>query len=303
MNKIVLIGCGKIGMGYAYSLINNNYYVDELVLIDIDNEKAQTSALDLTFCLAYDKKKINIHAGNYNECKDANIVVIAAGANQNIGETKLDLVYKNSTLFKQIIDQVLANEFNGIFLVATYPSEILTTFTIKYSKFSPEKVIGLGTSINTAQLKSYLKSIFEISMDNIDVYVMGECGEYQFIPWSLASYGLYNMEQSCSNGTLEKVEENVKEFGEKTANNNNDYSFFTGMTTANITNAILNDEKIVLTVCSYDDVNDICVSSPTKIGAGGVIERIGYNLTPEDGEKMKKAIDSIKLGVDSITTE
>ena len=116
-NKVVIIGCGNVGMSYAYALLNQKTYVNELVLIDINTKKVEGEVMDLNHCLAYSPSKITIKLGDYKDCKDAKIVVISAGANQNVGETRMDLIHKNSKIFKSIVDNVMSSGFNGIFLV------------------------------------------------------------------------------------------------------------------------------------------------------------------------------------------
>ena len=116
-NKVVIIGCGNVGISYAYSLLNQKTYVNELVLIDINKEKTEGEAMDLNHGLAYSPSKINIYAGSYSDCHDADIIVIAAGANQKEGETRMDLIYKNSHIFKDIINNVMESGFNGILLL------------------------------------------------------------------------------------------------------------------------------------------------------------------------------------------
>lgn len=118
-NKIVIIGCGNVGMSYAYALLNQNTNVNELVLIDLDKERAIGEAMDLNHGIAFAPGRINIKAGDYSDCKDADIVCIAAGANQNPGETRMDLINKNSVIFKSIVTEVMKNKFDGIFLIAT----------------------------------------------------------------------------------------------------------------------------------------------------------------------------------------
>ena len=153
MNKIVLIGCGNVGMAYAYALVNQKVYVDELVLIDINKDKCEGEAMDLNHCMAYSPSKINVRVGDYTDCRDAKIVVIAAGANQNPGETRMDLIDKNSKIFKTIISDVVSNGFNGIFVVATNPLDVMTYITLKYSNFPVNRVIGSGTTLDTSRLR------------------------------------------------------------------------------------------------------------------------------------------------------
>ena len=132
-NKIVLIGCGNVGMAYAYALVNQKVYVDELILIDINKDKVIGEVMDLNHCIAYSPSKITVKVGDYSDCSDARIVVIAAGANQKENETRMDLIYKNSEIFKSIINEVKKSGFNGIYLVATNPLDVMTYLTLKYS--------------------------------------------------------------------------------------------------------------------------------------------------------------------------
>ena len=143
-NKVVIIGCGNVGMSYAYALLNQNTSVNELVLIDIDKERAIGEAMDLNHGIPFAPGKMNIKAGDYSDCKDATIVCIAAGANQNPGETRMDLIHKNSAIFKSIVNKVMENKFNGIFLVATNPLDVMTYLTWKYSGLPHSKIIGSG---------------------------------------------------------------------------------------------------------------------------------------------------------------
>ena len=123
-NRVVLIGCGNVGMSYAYALLNQHTYVDELILIDLNKERIEGEAMDLNHCLAYSPSRVEIRVGDYDDCKDAKIVVIAAGANQEKGETRLDLIHKNSKIFKSIVTSVMENGFDGIFLIATNPLDV-----------------------------------------------------------------------------------------------------------------------------------------------------------------------------------
>ena len=184
MNKVVLIGCGNVGMAYSYALVNQKVYVDELVLIDINKDKAEGEAMDLNHCMAYSPSKINVRVGDYEDCKNAKIVVIAAGANQNPGETRMDLIYKNSSIFKDIITKVVSSGFDGIFVVATNPLDVMTYVTLKYSGFTPNKVIGSGTTLDTSRLRYMLSERINVCPKNIEAYVIGEHGDSEFIPWS-----------------------------------------------------------------------------------------------------------------------
>ena len=158
MNKIAIIGCGNVGMAYAYSIILNNVNVDEIVLIDIDKNKAEGEAMDLSHCAVFRQNKCKIVAGDYLDCIDAQIVMISAGRNQRLGETRTDLIHSNIVIFKDIISKLKDVDFNGIYLIATNPLDVMTYFTLKISNTKPNKVIGSGTTLDTARLKNILSA-------------------------------------------------------------------------------------------------------------------------------------------------
>ena len=194
-NKVVIIGCGNVGMSYAYSLLNQRTYVNKLILIDVNKERVEGEVMDLNHCLPYAPSKISINVGDYRDCSDARIVVIAAGANQKPGETRMDLIYKNASIFKGIVDNVMATGFKGIFLVATNPLDVMTYLTYKYSGLKPNQVIGSGTSLDTARLQLMIGKKLCINPKNIQAYVIGEHGDSEFIPWSNANISLQNIKE------------------------------------------------------------------------------------------------------------
>ncbi len=154
-NKVVLIGAGGVGSSFAYALTIDNSLVHELVIIDVNENKAKGEVMDLNHGQMFLKKNINVLFGTYKDCANADIVVITAGLNQKPGETRLDLVDKNSKIFKDIITNVVSSGFDGIFVVASNPVDIMTYVTMKYSKFPIHKVIGTGTILDTSRLRYF----------------------------------------------------------------------------------------------------------------------------------------------------
>ena len=149
--KVILIGTGMVGMSYAYALLNQNA-CDELVLIDLDRQRAEGEAMDLNHGLAFSGSHMKIYAGDYSDCANADIVVICAGVAQKPGESRLDLLQRNTRVFQSIIDPVTESGFNGIFLVATNPVDIMTRVTCALSGFNPRRVLGTGTALDTCLL-------------------------------------------------------------------------------------------------------------------------------------------------------
>ena len=300
MNKIVLIGCGNVGMAYSYALINQKVYVDELVLIDIDTDRCLGEAMDLNHCMAYSPSKIKVRVGNYDECKDAKIVVIAAGANQNPGETRMDLIDKNSVIFKDIVSSVVESGFNGIFLVATNPVDIMTYLTLKYSNLPASKVIGSGTTLDTARLRFILSEKTGVCPKNIEAYVIGEHGDSEFIPWSNVNIAYKKITDLFSNDDLSKIEYEVRNAAYEIIEKKGATAYGIGMCLVRITNAILEDKNIILPVSSWDKENEICVSTPAIVGKDGIREKIFIPLSVEEKNKLIHSMNIIKAARDEI---
>ena len=297
MNKIVLIGCGNVGMSYAYALLNQSTSVNELVLVDLNKERIIGEVMDLNHCLAFAPNKIDIKAGDYSDCKDATIVVIAAGANQEKGETRMDLIDKNSQIFKDIIDKVMKNGFNGIFLVATNPLDVMTYLTYKYSNLPPNKIIGTGTSLDTSRLRYMIAEKINISPKNVHAYVIGEHGDSEFVPWSNANIGLQNIKDYLKDNELEEIYENVKNAAYEIINRKGATYYGIGMCLVRITNAILNNENSVITVSTYDKENDVFIGLPAIINKNGIKGKIYVNLNEKETIKLKNSIDAIKEAI------
>lgn len=299
-NKVVLIGCGNVGMSYAYALLNQRTYVNELVLIDLDMTRVEGEVMDLNHCLAFAPSKIDIKAGDYSDCKDALLVVIAAGANQKVGETRMDLIKKNSVIFKDIVSKVMNSGFNGVFLVATNPLDVMTYLTYKYSKLPSYKVIGSGTILDTARLRYLIADKIKINPKNVHAYVIGEHGDSEFVPWSNANIGLQNISTYLTMEECESIRNEVKNAAYKIIEKKGATYYGIGMCLVKITNSILGDENNIITVSTYDKVNDVYIGLPAVLNKRGVASRIYVELNREEVEKLQNSIDIIKDAIDQI---
>lgn len=298
-NKVVLVGCGNVGMSYAYALLNQRTNVNELVLIDIDKDRVEGEVMDLNHCLAFAPSKIDIKSGEYSDCGDATLVVIAAGANQKPGETRMDLINKNSKIFKSIVTPIVESGFNGVFLVATNPLDVMTYLTWKYSGFETNKVFGTGTSLDTARLKYLVGSRLNVNPKSVHAYVIGEHGDSEFVPWSSADIALQDINGFIEKDELEQIEKEVKNAAYEIINKKGATYYGIGMTLAMITNAILEDENRVITVSNYDSENGIYMGTPAVVGREGIKQRIYINLTEEETKKLQNSVDIIKSAVES----
>ena len=299
-NKVVIIGCGNVGMSYAYALLNQKTRVNELALIDLDEKRIEGEVMDLNHCLPFAPTPMTIKKGSYEDCSDATIVMIAAGANQNPGETRMDLINKNSKIFKEIVTKVMENGFNGIFLIATNPLDVMTYVTWKYSGLPNHKIIGSGTILDTARLRYMISEKLNISTRNIHAYVIGEHGDSEFVPWSSAQVGTQDIKDFISEEELNQISEKVRNAAYEIINRKGATYYGIGMCLVRITNAILSDENSIITVSSYDKTNDIFVGGATIINKNGCKERMYIKLNEEETKKLEKSISIIKDAINSI---
>ncbi len=294
MSKVVIVGCGNVGMSYAFSLVTTKNKVDEIVLIDVLKDKAVGEAMDLTHAATYNSNRIKIRAGEYSDCENADIVCICAGKNQEIGETRRDLINKNYSVYKSIIDEIKKTKFNGIYLIATNPLDVMTYITKKLSNFPAEKVIGSGTVLDTARLRCLIGDKLKISPKNIHAYVIGEHGDSEFVPWSNAIIGLNKATDYLNDDDCSRLLYEVRNSAYDIINKKGNTSYGIGMCLTNITNAILEDSNSIMTVSAYNEENEIYFGMPAIIGRQGIKQVLPLELTTSERDRLNKSIDCIK---------
>lgn len=308
--KVALIGTGMVGMSYAYSMLNQNV-CDELVLIDINKKRAEGEAMDLNHGLAFSGSHMKIYAGGYEDCADADIVAICAGVAQKPGETRLELLKRNAEVFRSIIDPVTESGFNGIFLVATNPVDVMTRITCELSGFNPRRVLGTGTALDTARLRYLLGEYLQVDPRNIHAYVMGEHGDSEFVPWSqamIATRPIRDMLEEKENPVrmedLLQIAEEVEGAAYRIIEAKNATYYGIGMAMTRITKAILGDENSVLTVSAmlrgeYGQ-SGVFVGVPCIINKNGVQRVLKLNLSPEELEEFKSSCDILRDSIDGL---
>ncbi len=299
--KVVLIGTGMVGMSYAYAILNQNL-CDELVLIDINKKKAEGEAMDLNHGVAFSGGNMEIYAGEYSDCRDADLIVLTAGLPQKERQCRLDLLKENRKIFESILHSVLQSGFCGIFLVATNPVDIMTRIVYEISGFSPEKVIGTGTALDTARLRYLLGEKFMIDPRNMHAYVMGEHGDSEFVPWSQAMmatkpiFDLCEETKGCHFQELLELEEEVRMAAYKIIEAKKATYYGIGMAMARITKAIFGNEYSVLTVSAY--LQGEYGESGIYIGIPCVVNRMGIQRIvelPLGGEEKQRLHSSCEM--------
>ena len=298
MNKVVVIGAGNVGKAYSLSLINQNTNIDELILVDADNKKALGNAMDLSHTNMFTNSKTTIKAGSYMDCKKAKVVVIAAGFNQRSNESRLELASRNISIVKSITKKVISSGFKGIFIVATNPVDIMTYAVRKYSEFDSNKVIGSGTLLDTARCKYLLSEKLGVNTKDIDLYVLGEHGDSMFIPWSNAKVGTLDITDLVLKNDLKQIEKNVKKSGYRIIDLKGETSFALALCLTKITNAIINDESIVLPISA--PYNGVYIGMPSVINKTGIKGVMKLKLTNEELNKLENIIKILKKNISSL---
>ncbi|ADH99814.1 L-lactate dehydrogenase [Salisediminibacterium selenitireducens] len=302
-SRVVIIGTGAVGSSYAFSMINQNV-TDEMVLIDLDKRKTEGDAMDLNHGIPFGAPT-KVWAGDYGDCKSADIVVITAGAAQKPGETRLDLVEKNANIFKGIVDQVMGSGFNGIFIIATNPVDVLAYATWKFSGLPKERVIGSGTILDTARFRFLLSEYFDIDVRNIHGYIMGEHGDTELPVWSQTRIGsepisryMDKYKPDGSNKDLDEIFVNVRDAAYHIIERKGATHYAIAMGLARLTKAILRNEQSILTVSTLMegeyDLDDVYIGVPAIVSQKGVERAIEIDLNDEEMKKLHHSSNTLK---------
>ena len=297
--KIVLVGTGMVGMSFAYSALNQAV-CDELVLVDIDKKRAEGEAMDLNHGVAFASSSMRIYAGDYSDCSDADLVVICAGVSQKPGESRLELLQRNTAVFQSIISPITRSGFSGIFLVATNPVDIMTRVTYELSGFNASRVFGTGTTLDTARLRYLLGDYFSVDPRNMHAYVIGEHGDSEFVPWSQAMLATKSVIDICeqSDGKfcleeMQKISIEVRDAAQKIIEAKKATYYGIGMTLVRIVRAVLSNENSVLTVSArlrgeYGQ-KDVYIGVPCIVNRNGVDRVLELTLTEEEQQKFTES--------------
>lgn len=309
--KVILVGTGFVGMSMAYALLNqgNASGVNELVLIDVLKEKAEGEAMDLCHGLPCSPSHMKIKAGEYSECKDADIVVITAGLSQKPGQTRLELSNANAKIMKDITEQVIASGFKGIFLVASNPVDLMTKVVQEISQFPIRKVIGSGTALDTCRLRYLVGDYLNVSNKNVHAYIMGEHGDSSFVPWDHAYVGCKKIKDIVKDAkkdlsVLDKIYVEVRDAAYEIIEKKKATYYGIGLGLAKIVKTILNNTNEILTVSAYLNGEyghkDIYIGVPAIINSNGARELLELELNPEDQKKLDESCKILTENMNSI---
>jgi L-lactate dehydrogenase len=278
----------------------NKGLASEIVLIDINEERAEGEAMDLNHGASF-VKPVKVKSGDYQDCKDARIVIITAGANQESGESRLDLVKKNTEIFKQIIPHITEYTNEAILLVVTNPVDVLTYVTRGLSGLPAEQVLGSGTVLDTSRFRFLLSNHCHVNPSNIHAYILGEHGDHEVAAWSLTNVAGVPFEDYCvvcdkncaSKDFKEEMSNKVKNAAYEIIDKKGATYYAVGLAVARIVESIFRDEHTIMTVSVCLDgqygMRNTALSLPAIIADKGIQQILTLSLTAEEEENLKEA--------------
>ncbi len=303
VNKVTIVGAGFVGSTTAYTLMMSGL-VSEMVLIDINRDKAEGEVMDLNHGMQF-VRPVRVQVGDYSDCAASDIIIIAAGANQKPGETRIDLVHKNAAIFKEIIAEIKKYNNDCILLVVTNPVDILTYVTWKLSGFPSGRVIGSGTVLDTARFRFLLGQHANIDPRNVHAYIIGEHGDTEVAAWSLTNIAGMSMDEYCNScnqceGRLSKYEiyDDVRNAAYEIIERKGATYYAVALAVKRIVEAIVRDENSILTVSSLLEgkhgVSDVCLSIPTVVNRSGIARVLDLPLNDEEKVLFFRSAESVK---------
>lgn len=304
--KIMLVGTGFVGMSFAYSLLSEKG-IDELVLVDVNTDKAKGEQMDLSDGLLYANSKMKITAGSYADAADTNIVVLTAGAAQKHGQSRLELVKINANITKGVCEELKKNNFDGLLVVANNPVDIMTYVAWKTSGLPKNHVIGSGTVLDSARLRHALSERLGFASSNIHAYIMGEHGDSSFVPWIHTYIGTKHLleyldENNIELSELQDIYISVRDKAYKIIELKKATYYGIGLALKRIVSAILNNEKAILPVSSYQNGEygreGYFIGTPTVVGSNGIEQVISLPLNENDQQRFNHSFDTLKKTID-----
>ncbi|KHO38338.1 lactate dehydrogenase [Clostridium tetani] len=307
--KISIIGSGFVGSTTAYALMMEGL-ASEIVIVDINKEKAKGEAMDLSHGVSF-VKPVDIIAGDYEDTKDSDIVIITAGAGPKPGETRLDLINKNYEIFKGIVPEVVKYSPKSILLVVSNPVDILTYVTYKLSGFPQERVIGSGTVLDTSRFRYLLGEHFKIDVRNVHTYILGEHGDSEIAAWSLTNIAGISVEdyckdicKSCEGNFKNRIPEEVKNAAYEVLERKGYTAYAIALAVRRIVEAIIRDEDSILTVSTLlrgeYGIEDIYMGIPSVIGETGIKKVLEVKLSKEEEKQLKESAKVLKENLNKI---
>ena len=309
IRKAAIIGCGFVGSASAFALMQSGLF-SEIVLIDADRKKAEGEALDISHGLPF-AKPMQIYAGDYDDIIDASIAIVTAGAGQKPGETRLDLVKKNVSIFGKIIPEFKKRDFNGILLVVANPVDILTYTAVKLSGLPENRVFGSGTVLDTARLKYILGEHLGVDSRSVHAFILGEHGDSEIAAWSSANVSGVPLHDFCEmrghhnhRKAMHDIAESVKNSAYEIIDKKKATYYGIAVSVRRICEAIILDQKSVLPVSHIQHgafgIDGVSISIPAIVGKNGIEADVPISLNDEEKSALLKSANALKSIIDDL---
>lgn len=301
--KAAVIGCGFVGSATAFTLMQSRLF-SELVLLDVNMEKADGEAKDIAHGIPF-AEQMKIYAGTYDDAADAAIIIITAGANQKPGETRLDLVQKNTAIYQSIIPEIVKRDFGGILLIVSNPVDILTYVALKLSGLPENRVLGSGTVLDTARLKYALGEHLGVDSRSVHSFIIGEHGDSEIAAWSSTNVSGISLNDFCEmrghfnhDAAMDAIAEKVKNSAYEIISKKQATYYGIAMSVKRICECIVRNERSILPVSAMMHgeygIEDITLSMPAIVGIGGVETHVPIALSEEEAEKLVESAKKLK---------
>ena len=301
--KAAVIGCGFVGSATAFTLMQSRLF-SELVLLDVNMEKADGEAKDIAHGIPF-AGQMKIYAGTYDDAADAAIIIITAGANQKPGETRLDLVQKNTAIYQSIIPEIVKRDFGGILLIVSNPVDILTYVALKLSGLPENRVLGSGTVLDTARLKYALGEHLGVDSRSLHSFIIGEHGDSEIAAWSSTNVSGIPLNDFCEmrghfnhDAAMDAIAEKVKNSAYEIISKKQATYYGIAMSVKRICECIVRNERSILPVSAMMHgeygIEDITLSMPAIVGIGGVETHVPIALSEEEAEKLVESAKKLK---------
>ena len=299
-NKVMIVGTGNVGASIAFGIMNQRTSVNEIILTDIIAKDAEGEAMDLRDALAVAPSYVKVKNGTYKDARDCDVVVITAGAAQKPGETRMELLAKNVNILQGMIEQIMASGFNGIFLIVTNPMDVLTYYAFRFSGLPAEKVIGSGTVLDSARLRTRIAGYLNVNPKSVHAYQVGEHGDTELTLWSLADFGGQSITKLLDRNTRSDISDYVRNEAYDIIEKKGATYYGIATCVIDILNCIFNDELRVLPISSYDNFSDTSFGWPTVVGRTGIIRRLDLKISEHEGIELQKSINALKKAISSV---
>lgn len=310
--KTGIVGSGFVGATAAYALVMRGVG-RRLVLVDQNKARAEAEADDILHAVPF-AHPLEVTAGDYSDLAGSKVVIVSAGVGQKPGETRLQLLGRNAQVFKQVIPNILQHAPNAVLLVATNPVDVMTHLAARYAAdfgVASTRVIGSGTTLDTARLRALIGRQLNVDSQHIHAYVLGEHGDSELIPWSLVTVGGIPLDEFCSEGDISicpddyaAIDERVRRAAYHIIEGKGATYYGVGSAIARIVEVILQDERSILTVCtpteSVAGVKDVTVSMPNLVGGEGIIKTFFPNLNESETSTLRASAQVVRSVIDEL---